>query len=229
MTDTAAAPAVTAPPAPSISANAQPAIAGTATVSDNELYATAARLAAKGIPTDRIAAIMEEAGHPGWQPDQRTAEQRRHDKDFGVDPAAAARTTYSFPLSPTLADAPIDQVTAINGGAMSLASDLGFDLNNGARFCRALVDTSADIRRMSPEQIAETSTRWHEQLQEIYGDKLPSVAAAIEAMVKQNDSVLAKHLTRNGVLSSELRNPRLFVWLANRAAARQLWKETRPA
>jgi hypothetical protein len=223
VTDTPAASAAPAPP------SEQVAIAGIATVSDAELLATADRLVARGIPLERVQEIMAESGHAEWQPDSRSPEERVHDRVHGIDPRGAPRN-YSFPLPQELGELGVGDahVQAANLGAQSIASTLGMDANQGAKFCRQIIDAPAEVRAMSPEQVAETSERWHAQLQEIYGADLPAVAAAVTEMIKQNDSVLAKHLTANGILASEARNPKVFCWLAARAAARNLWSSTRP-
>jgi hypothetical protein len=226
VTDIPAASAVAAPPpAPS---NAQVAIAGIATVSDAELLATADRLVARGVDAARVREIVHDAGVE-WEPDSRSPEQREHDRLHAVDPRGTPRT-YSFPLPPQLSELGVGDahVQAANLGAQSIANTLGMDANQGAKFCRQIIDAAAEVRAMSPEEVAETSARWETQLTEIYGADLPAVAAAVTEMVKLNDSVLAKHLTANGILASEARNPKVFCWLASRAAARSLWSSTRP-
>jgi hypothetical protein len=215
-------------PAGPLPSNAEPAIAGTATVTDETLLATANRLVARGIPTDRVREIMAEAGHTEWQPDSRSPDQVQHDKIFDI--RSLPPTAFNFPLPPAEAvtDGGDQQLFQINAGVQQLASDLGMDRSNGSKFCRQLIETSASIRAMSPDQLAETSEQWTAALEAAFGDRLPEVTKAVEDLLRSSKSPLAAHLLKAGVMSGELRSPGLFGWLAARAAARSLWSTTRP-
>jgi hypothetical protein len=228
-TETPTAPATpAAPPTPAISANAQPAISGSVTISDAELHATANRLISKGVDVARVREIMAEAGHAEWQPDARTPDQVQHDKIFDI--RSLPPTAFNFPLPP--ADAVTDggdqQLFAINAGVQSLVADLGMDRNAGNKFSRDLLSTTAALRAMSPDQLAETSEQWTAALEAAFGDRLPEVTKAVEDLLRSSKSPLAAHLLKAGVMSGELRSPGLFGWLAARAAARSLWSTTRP-
>lgn len=189
--------------------------------------ATADAMGRAGIDRERI---REAVGVPDWVPEDRSAEQVRHDQAHGIqrvlDPRGYVYTVPpgglgdpGFERSGTMAQFDID--------ARCLSVELHMPRDVGGGFIRELAVSIATANKLPAENRAEASRRTEATLKIAYGARYDANVAAINTMldgIEHRNPHLVAALRPGRLLCS----PNMFARLAGRAASLAAWAKSRP-
>jgi hypothetical protein len=198
------------------------ALKGGFSPADARAYAVADSLLAQGMPLERVAEAMKDV--EGWEPDTRTAAQRRHDAEHGMPLAVDPRGYYApLPLPPGAEMSPGDR--ALDTDVKNLAAGLCLSPDAGASFINTVYRAAQELAN-APDPAALRET-WNQTLAAVFpGEKLAEAERQIDELLKDfgGDNPLIAKLRESGVI----RSPLLLMALRNRALRLEAWRSTRP-
>jgi len=229
MTDPSA-PAAAAPPHPiPWHRRAEMAAAqtvGAADVRQHRADAAANDMLRRGADPAKVKEAMAEV--PGWKPDDRSAEQVRHDREHGVEQRRDPKSfAYQLPSSGLGDGFDAGNVAKLDADVRAVAAGLQLDVARGSAFVRSVVDTIAAANRLDPEGRAAAAEKSEAQLKAILKENYPAAVKAVAGLVdgmKIANKQFAAAFKANGLLAT----PSLFLQLYHRSQALAQWRNARP-